>query len=133
MNPLNIYHPCNSLPHFLRGFDAAPDAFRAAAGFRVDVGEDEKQYRLRADLPGADKNNVSVNVEDNVLTVAAKLEPQTENAVRQERLRGEFSRSFRLPRTVDSQNIKADMKNGVLTVVLPKAESAGRKIEIGTS
>ena len=115
----------------LREFNAAPPQFGAPAGFRVDIEEDEKQYRLHADLPGAEKNNVSVNVEDNVLTIAAKFPRQSKSAVRSERINGEFSRAFRLPRMVDSKNIAASMKNGVLTVLLPKAESAaGRKIEI---
>ncbi len=125
MNTPDIYNP---LSRMLREFGAAPVC--AAAGFRVDIEEDEKQYRLHADLPGAEKNNISVNVEENVLTVAAKLERRNKNAVRSERIGGEFSRAFRLPRAVDSQNIEASIKNGVLTVVLPKTETAGRKIEI---
>lgn len=120
----SLYHPFS---HLLRGFDGAEHA----AGFRVDIEETEKAYRLHADLPGAEKNNISVNVEDNVLTVAAKIERGSKNTVHSERAGGDFSRAFRLPRRVDSQNIAASMKNGVLTVVVPKAEdSAGRKIEI---
>lgn len=128
MKNLTINHP---LSQFLREFDMAPPSFGVApAGFRVDIEEDEKQYRLHADLPGAEKSDVSISVEDNVLTVAANIGRKSENAVRTETVRGELSRAFLLPRLVDSKNIAASMKNGVLTVVLPKAEAAGRKIEI---
>ncbi|MGI9306758.1 MAG: Hsp20/alpha crystallin family protein [Gammaproteobacteria bacterium] len=126
MNNLSGIYPPFS--HLLQEFAPA----RPDAGFRVDIEEDEKEYRIRADLPGVIKDNVSLNAEDNVLTVAAKFEESSENALRSERISGEYSRSFRLPRIVDAQNIAASMKNGVLTVSLPKAktESAGRKIEI---
>lgn len=125
MNRATLYHPFS---HLLRefGHGVSPNA-----GFRVDIEEDESQYRIHADLPGVSRKQVSVNVENNVLSVGAKLENGGEHTVHSERASGEVQRSFRLPRRVDASAIAASMKDGVLTVVLPKAESdAGRKIEI---
>ena len=123
MGDISIYEPFSRL---FREFDRA-----AEAGFRVDIEEDEGQYRIHADLPGARRDDISVNVENNVLFVGAKLEHGRENIVHSERASGEFKRVFHLPRRVDAEGIAASMANGVLTVIVPKAKSdAGRKIEV---
>ena len=123
MNGIGIYDP---LSYWLR--ESNGDS--SANAVRVDIEEDDKQYRIYADLPGIEKNQVSVNVEDNVLSVRAKTESSNNDALRRERLRGEFARTFRLPRQTDTKGIKASMKNGVLTVTVPKAKTSGRAVEI---
>ncbi len=123
MGEIGMYQPFSRL---FREFDRAP-----AAGFRVDVEEDGGQYRIRADLPGADKNDVNVNVENNVLSIGAALERGGENIVHNERAGGELKRAFRLPPQADAARIAASIQNGVLTVVVPKSKAAvGRKIEV---
>ena len=109
MNDTAIYHP------FSRMFRE----YSRADFCRVEVEEDDAQYRICADIPGADKNDVSVSLEDSILSIGAKTER-----------RGEFKRAFRLPRQTDADGIAATVKNGVLTVVVPKAKADGRKIEV---
>ena len=126
MNNLNLY----PFQHILREYNRPLQS--DANSFLVDIEEDDKQYRIYADLPGIDKKQVSVKVENNVLSIRAEIAPRkSESIVRSERAHGEFLRSFRLPQKVDAENISASLKNGVLTVQLPKsATAAGRAIEI---
>lgn len=123
MNAISIYEPFSRL---FREFDRASDF-----GFRADVEESESQYRIRADLPGADKDNVAIRLENNILSIGAKLERGGENIVHSERASGEFKRSFHLPRRTDAEGIEASMEKGVLTVVVPKLKSdIGRTIPV---
>lgn len=102
---------------------------------RVDLIETDDHYRLRADLPGISKEDVSVTVEDSRLTIRGerKHESQTEdeNFVRSERAFGRFYRMMRLPNSVDEKKIKATFSDGVLSVELPKTEkSKPKKVKI---
>jgi HSP20 family protein len=106
-------------------------------GYRplVDIFEDKESIQLRVDVPGVRKEDLHVNVERNLLTVSGerKLEQEErrDGYHRVERAYGTFSRSFSLPDTVDSENILAEMREGVLTLKLPKRnELKTRKIEI---
>ena len=94
---------------------------------RVDISEDDGKIVLRADLPGVNEKDVSVKVEDNVLTLSGerKFEKETdeENFHRVERTYGTFTRSFSLPETVDTDKIKAKYDKGVLTISIPKVET----------
>lgn len=106
-------------------------AFLAAA----DVHEDEKGYSLDFDLPGVKLQDVDIELHEGTLTVGGerKLErsEQSDGYRRVERRHGTFSRSFRLPKHVDEVNIEASMKDGVLTIRLPKVEAVHpRKIAI---
>lgn len=101
----------------------------------VDIVETEQAYEVRAELPGVQKDDVQLSVENNVLTLTGerKLEKDVnkENYHRIERLYGTFSRSFTLPSKVDAERVEAKYENGLLTVVIPKAaEARPRKIEI---
>ena len=104
----------------------------------VDIYETENELVLKADLPEVAEKDIDIHVENNMLTVRGerKFEQKVkeENYLRVERAYGSFSRSFSLPNTVDSDAIKADYKNGVLTVVMPKrAESKPKQVKITTS
>ena len=94
----------------------------------VDIAETRDEIVVSADLPGLEKENIKVNVENNVLTFSGerKQETKTEesNVHRLERSYGFFSRSFALPATVKSDKIKAAYKDGVLRLMLPKVEEA---------
>ena len=97
----------------------------------VDIFEHEGDLVLKAELPGVDPKDVDVHVENNVLTLRGerKLESEVkrEQYHRVERAYGSFSRSFTLPNVVDTDKIKAEYKDGVLRLVLPKKEEAKPK------
>ncbi len=97
----------------------------------VDIFEQEGNIVLKAELPGIDLKDVDIRLENNVLTLRGERkvdnEVKRESFHRIERAYGTFARSFTLPSTVDQQNIKADYKDGVLKVVLPKREEAKPK------
>jgi HSP20 family protein len=101
----------------------------------VDIYEGENEIVLEAELPGMSRDDFEVSIENNVITLKGKREFQKnqegDNYHRVERSYGSFTRSFSLPRSVSAENTKADFKNGVLTVSLPKREEAkSRRIEV---
>ena len=103
----------------------------------TDVVETEREIRVMVEMPGLKRENIEVDVENNVLTIRGeKREERTEGQNGRyhlaERRWGTFARSFVLPRDVDADNINAAFENGVLTVSIPKSEKARRrKIDIG--
>jgi HSP20 family protein len=101
----------------------------------VDLMESKDGYTLRAELPGVSKEDVKVTLAEAVLTLSGEKkfeqEVKNENFHRSERVYGKFSRSFRLPHPIDADKIQAEYRDGVLTLTVPKAESAKfREIEI---
>ncbi|MFW6067260.1 MAG: Hsp20/alpha crystallin family protein [Myxococcota bacterium] len=101
----------------------------------VDIYEDEGSIKVTAELPGVRPEDLDIQVEDNVLTLSGERrlehEDHKEGYHRIERAYGSFSRSFALPRTVDSQAIQAELRNGTLVLTMPKrAESQPRRIEV---
>ncbi|MBN1561944.1 Hsp20/alpha crystallin family protein [candidate division KSB1 bacterium] len=101
---------------------------------RVDVKETKDAYEVLADLPGMEKKDINISLHDNVLTVSGERKyekSEDKNSHFQERVYGNFSRSFRLPYQVDHKDVHAEYKNGVLKVVLQKSpEAKPREIEI---
>jgi len=97
----------------------------------VDIYEQDGNIVLKAELPGIDAKDVDIRLEDNVLTLRGERkldnEVKRENYHRVERSYGSFSRSFTLPTVVDQEKIKADYRDGVLRVTLPKREEAKPK------
>ncbi|MBV8902931.1 MAG: Hsp20/alpha crystallin family protein [Acidobacteriia bacterium] len=97
----------------------------------VDVYENGNELVLKADLPEIDPKNVGIQLENGTLTLKGerKFEEQKKSQAyhRIERGYGTFVRAFTLPETVDAEKVKADYKNGVLTVTLPKKEVAKPK------
>jgi HSP20 family protein len=95
---------------------------------KVDVKETENEYHVHADLPGLAKEDVSISLEDGVLTIKGERKhaekEKDENKYYAERYHGNFSRTLNLPSKVDEKKIKADLKDGVLSISLPKAEEA---------
>jgi len=100
----------------------------------VDVTEDDAGITLTADLPGATRESLSIRVDGDTLTLEAPLElgePKELEAVYAEVRAGQYRRSFTLSRELDSQHIEAALKDGVLTLRLPKLEKARpRRIEV---
>jgi HSP20 family protein len=94
----------------------------------VDVYEDEASFVLQVELPGLNKDEVELHVENRVLTISGERKAEKDRAAEgyhiKERTYGRFSRSFTLPPTIDQEKVGASFKDGVLKVVLPKAEAA---------
>ena len=97
----------------------------------VDIYEDKDSFVVKAELPGMKKEDIDVSLHDGTLSISGerKSEEKLENAevYRSERFFGRFQRTVTLPATVDAGSIKAEYKDGVLTVTLPKAEEAKPK------
>jgi HSP20 family protein len=91
---------------------------------QVDITEDEKEYLIKADLPEMKKDEIKVNVENGVLTVSGERKTEKEEKNKKfhriERSYGTFERSFALPDEADGSKVKAEFKEGVLRVHLPK-------------
>ena len=105
--------------------------FAAPLAPKTDIAETDGGFEIALEVPGIDSKDLSLEVKDNVLTVSGerKVEEKEEgkNFVKVERSHGKFSRAFRLPDNTDEKRIKADCKNGVLTVSVPKAETGEPK------
>ena len=102
----------------------------------MDLVESGDALVLRADLPGVDRSDVSIEVKDRVLTVSgerrAEHADQADGYYRVERAFGSFSRSLALPEGIDAERVEADFKDGVLEVSIPKPEERkAHRVEIG--
>ena len=102
---------------------------------RTDLVEGSDAYRIHLDLPGVHRDDVTINYQDNQLTISGERRDErtseTDERVRVERAFGHFYRAFTLPRTVNPDGIEAAHENGVLTVRIPKTEeSRPRQIDI---
>jgi len=97
----------------------------------VDIFETESEIVVKAEVPGMDRKDITLNLENNVLTLRGERrflkEAKEENYHRIERSYGGFSRAFTIPVTVEEEKIRADYKDGVLTILLPKKEQAKPK------
>jgi len=105
----------------------------------VDIFETEHELVVKADLPDVDPKDLDIRVENNILTIRGerKFEKKVneDQYLRVERAYGAFTRSFSLANTVNSEAIKADYQNGVLTLTIPKREEAKPKqikVNVGT-
>jgi HSP20 family protein len=104
----------------------------------VDIYETENELVVKADLPEVHEKDIDVRVENGTLTIRGERkfskEVHEDNYLRVERAYGTFTRSFSLPNTVNTEAIKAEYKNGVLTVSMPKREETKPKqIKISVS
>ena len=114
---------------------ASTDDSRGSWTPPVDIFENGDDLIIRAEVPGVEKDDIDVRVEDNTLTLRGERKREEElrddNAYRRERSYGAFVRSFGLPETVDPKRIAARYRDGVLEISLPKAEtSKPRKVEV---
>lgn len=125
-----------AFPHFETLHDEINRVFGAHRSLQsappaVDFYEDRDQLVLKAELPGVNRENLDLSLHDGVLTLAGERreEKTFENAEvhRSERFLGKFQRSFTLPVAVDAAKVQASFKDGILTVTLPKAETAKPK------
>jgi HSP20 family protein len=125
--PYNLFDQFNSDLSRLLGTTASRNL--AAAGEwmpAVDIREEEDRYLLVADLPGVDRKDVEITVEEHVLTFkgerTTEKDESSEGYRRRERVHGEFLRQFTLPDTADTENIRATVTAGVLEIEVPKQQ-----------
>ena len=104
---------------------------------KCDIYEEGDNYNIEIDIPGYEKKDISIECDDGMLTIVAEkknddaAENENKRYIRRERVYGKVSRSFSFA-DIDEDNITADFNNGVLSVVIPKAQKkeTKRKIEI---
>lgn len=127
-----------------RLFDLSTPGSRRDAGLfsgwtpALDVHQDKDHVFVTCELPGMKKEDIDISLHNGTLTLSGERKDETGRAEgswsRTERFFGKFQRSVSLPTAVDSANVKASYKDGVLTVTLPKAEEAKpRQIEVQVS
>jgi len=120
-------------------FESARPAleFEAGAWPRVSLDDTGEQLVLRAEVPGIAEKDLELQVQENTVTLRGERKeevPEGHSVHRKERADFRFARSFQLPVAVAADKVEAQLKNGVLTVTLPKAEAAKpRKISVRTS
>jgi HSP20 family protein len=128
-------------PSLRRMFDMEP-GWRPASSFTfsapaIDMSEDDKAYKIAAELPGLDAKDVDVSITGNTLVLKGEKRQEKEekekNYYFSERAYGSFQRAFELPGSIDRDKISADFSKGVLTITLPKtpeAQKEQKKIQI---
>ena len=140
-DPLGIFSPADRIMDeslsLLRPKPSMEENYRPMRPWTpaCDIYEDEESVTLRFELAGVEPKDVDVRFENGVLTVRGERklerEDRRENYHRVERSYGTFTRSFSLPGTLDPERIKAEAKNGVLQISLPKkAEAKPRAIQV---
>ena len=126
-----VHDPMNWLAGFENSCCGVSEGFgkdemnQAWMPVRMDVTETPEAFKISAELPGMEKDAIKVVVHDDILTISGERKQAEEtdrNVVWAERHWGNFSRSFRLPDTVDKSAVSADFKNGVLEVTITKKE-----------
>ncbi len=135
-NPINVLNEVDKLFSSMfnlenRRYDLIP---------AVEIIEKKDKYILKAELPGIDKNDISIEIdENNVLTISGVKKEEIEENKKEEgyyyseRVYGEFKRSFQLADDINIEKIEAEFKDGVLTIILPKKEEKkSKKITLKT-
>ena len=120
-DPFGSFESLAPWPRFRRWMQELPQE----PAIRLEVSEDEKSYRVKAELPGVKKEDIEVKVEGNQVSLSAEVKRATEEKkgetiVHSERYYGKQLRSFTLDHDIDRNNTKAKFENGVLEITLPK-------------
>ena len=94
----------------------------------VDMVENDENYLFTVELPGLSKDDVHMSIKDSMMTISGnkknRYESENDSMHRIESSFGSFSRSFRLPKSIDRENVKANFESGVLSISMPKVEEA---------
>ncbi len=129
-NHMTSYNPFREMEEMERHFFDDPFGFfdgKMLAEFKTDISDNGKEYILEADLPGFNKEDIDININNNVLTIKAERHSEYEEKdkknkyVRCERSYGSYSRQFDVS-NIDSEHIKAKYDKGVLKLTLPKKQ-----------
>jgi HSP20 family protein len=131
------------LPSLRRMLDFEPPAWRSSLSFSapaIDMSEDEKAYKITAELPGMDAKDIDVSVTGDMLVLKGEKRQEKDEKDKNyhfsERSYGSFQRAFELPVSVDRNKIAADFSKGILTLTLPKtaeAQKPATKIDVKSS
>ena len=102
---------------------------------KTDIKELKDKYEIKMDLPGYEKDNIDIALNDGYLEVSAKVEKEENNSeeekfVRRERFYGECSRSFYVGDEIKEEDIEAEFKNGILKIEVPKKEITNNESEV---
>lgn len=135
MSNLTRYEPFED---FFKGFFVRPFTLptEASIDIKIDVKEGEKEFMVEAEIPGVKKEDIFIDVDGDTVSLRAEMksekeEKKGEKIVYSERSYGMVSRSFTLPMDVDDKAVKAEYRDGVLKLVLPKkSNGAGRRITV---
>ena len=132
--PTEAWGALSPLDELIRGFIVKPlarenAAWAGATPFRLDVSETEKDYRVVAEMPGVRKEDISVSIDGNQVTVSAEVKRENEakegeRVLRSERYYGKIQRVFALEHPIDEANAQARYTDGILELTLPKSEAA---------
>ena len=122
-------------PEFFRRFARMPVPVDGPADIRLEVKEDDKGYQVRAEIPGAKKEDIRVSVDGNQVSISTEVREEKETGGKRTLVKelyyGTCARSFTLPHEIDSRGVTAKVDGGVLTLLLPRAtESTSRTIKI---
>lgn len=127
MDPFDMFD--EMMPDFWNGDTGLEKSF---SGFSTDVSEKDGSYILEAELPGFNKEDINIDLKNDILTISAqhsdekKEEDKDTNYIRKERHFSSYSRSFRVE-NVTSEDINASYENGILTVKFPKRDALPEK------
>jgi HSP20 family protein len=132
-NPRSLFN-LNDVDHVFNDFfnTKSLDLNNQEISPRINVEENENEWKISAELPGVAKEDVRVNFQDQVLSISGEKkvekEDKNKNYHRNERSFGKFSRSLKINSPIVSDKIDAEYKDGILTISLPKAEEAKPKL-----
>jgi HSP20 family protein len=129
------FDPFRDIERFFDEFERQGMPPELARSMRMDVSETDKEYLVRAEMPGFQKEDINVSIDGKTVTIRARhdeqKQPQAGTLVRGERYHGEHYRSFTLPQEVDDQQASATCKNGILELTLPKKTGGqARQVQI---
>lgn len=147
MSTLTRWNPFRTLPRinpnvdiddFFRSFGLHPVLSNVTnvPDIRIDVSEDDKAYRVKAEIPGVDKNDIDLSIDGNQVAISAEIKRESkkkegEQELCSERYYGKVYRAFSTPADVDAAKAEAHYENGVLTLMLPKKPNGqSRKVAI---
>lgn len=118
----------------LKGFFVRPVSFESPSQspMKVNVTEDDKTYKVQAELPGVKKEDINVSIDGSQIAISAEVKKEHEEkeggrVLRSERYYGKFSRSFQLAQDVDESAAQAKYSDGVLQLLLPKKAAVSAK------
>jgi len=125
----------DTIEDLFRGFFVRPVGYEGPAGaaqFRVDVSENDSAYTLRAEIPGVNKEDISVTIDGDTVAISAEVKNEKdvkngERVLRSERYFGKVYRAFTLGQAVDEAGANAKYANGVLELTLPKKAAVQAK------
>ncbi len=138
MSRLSVYDPfADVFPELFRGvLQPARGQASDALEIRIDVKEANGDYTVQAEMPGAKKDDIQVQIDGNRVSISAEVKRESEKkegerVLRSERYYGSVSRAFTLSSEIDEAKANAKFENGVLTLTLPKkATPASKRLQI---